>query len=91
MKLINRIKIISSILLFPSIGGICQTATSYELQFFSSTSSYVEAPSASGLIANKNAFTISGWVYPHANPNSHSGLMGFRNNLDADFYLLQLH
>ena len=30
---------------------------------------------------------MSTWVYPQANPSAHSGIMGFRNNTDADFYL----
>ena len=63
--------------------------STYELEFKSSTQDYVEMTTMSILIANKIAFTISGWVYPETNTN-HGGLMGFRNNTDADFYLLQL-
>ena len=44
---------------------------------------------ASSVIANKTAFSMSGWVYPQSDV-SHSGLFGFRNNTDSDFYLLQL-
>lgn len=68
--------------------SITQT-TDYELLFNSATSDYVEISSGSAVIANKTAFTISGWVNPQLD-NSHSGLFGFRNNTDADFYLLQL-
>jgi hypothetical protein len=68
--------------------GKAQT-TDYELEFNSISLSYVDIPNASGLIANKIAFSTSGWVYPQTN-NSHSGLFGFRNNTDADFYLLQM-
>ena len=45
--------------------------------------------SISTTIANKTTFSISSWVYPEANTN-HGGFIGFRNNIDADFYLLQL-
>jgi hypothetical protein len=68
--------------------GKAQT-TDYELEFNSISLSYVDIPNASGLIANKTAFSTSGWVYPQTD-NSHSGLFGFRNNTDADFYLLQM-
>ena len=61
----------------------------YELIFNSTSLSYVDIPNASGMIANKTTFSISGWVYPQTD-NSHSGLFGFRNNTDADFYLLQM-
>ena len=63
--------------------------TDYELSFNSVTSDYVEISNGSAVIANKTAFTISGWVNPQSD-NNHSGFFGFRNNTDADFYLLQL-
>tara|TARA_B100000795_G_scaffold168981_1_gene127376 strand:- start:842 stop:2248 length:1407 start_codon:yes stop_codon:yes gene_type:complete len=68
--------------------GIAQT--DYELAFNSATQDYVEMTNASSLIANATTFSMSGWVYPQATSTSHSGIMGFRNNLDSDFYLLQL-
>jgi len=46
-------------------------------------------PNASSVITNKTEFTISGWVNPQID-NSHSGLFGFRNNTDSDFFILQL-
>ena len=67
--------------------GIAQT--DYELAFNSATLDYVEMTNASTVIANKTAFSMSCWVYPEANTN-HGGIMGFRNNTDADFYLLQM-
>ena len=67
--------------------GIAQT--DYELAFNSATLDYVEMTNASAVIANKTAFSMSCWVYPAANTN-HGGIIGFRNNTDADFYLLQL-
>jgi len=68
--------------------GIAQT-TDYELEFNSATLDYVEMLNTSAVIANKTSFSISGWVNPQSNTN-HGGIMGFRNNIDADFYLLQL-
>jgi len=76
------------ILLCLPISGISQN-TDYELEFNSTTQDYVQVPNASSTIANKTAFSISCWVNPQAN-TTHSGIMGFRNNTDADFYLLQL-
>ena len=68
--------------------GIAQT--DYELAFNSTTLDYVEMPNASALIVNSTTFSMTGWVYPQANTTAHSGIMGFRYNIDADFYLLQL-
>jgi len=67
--------------------GIAQT--DYELEFNSATQDYVQMPNTSVIIANKTAFSMSCWVYPEANTN-HGGIIGFRNNTDADFYLLQM-
>ena len=67
--------------------GIAQT--DYELEFNSATQDYVEMTNASSVIANSTTFSMSAWVYPQAN-TTHSGIMGFRNNVDTDFYLLQL-
>ena len=67
--------------------GIAQT--DFELAFNSATLDYVEMPNSSSLIANSTTFSMSCWVNPQAN-TTHSGILGFRNNTDADFYLLQL-
>ena len=67
--------------------GIAQT--DYELAFNSATLDYVEMANASAVIANKTAFSMSCWLYPETNTN-HGGIIGFRNNTDADFYLLQM-
>jgi len=67
--------------------GIAQT--DYELEFNSAAQDYVQMPNTSVIIANKTAFSMSCWVYPEANTN-HGGIIGFRNNTDADFYLLQM-
>ena len=58
---------------------------------FDGNTNLATAPSASALISGSNALTISCWVYP-ANPTpqttSYDGILGFRNNTDADFYML---
>ena len=74
-----------SLFLIPFIG----ISQDYQLDFNSATLDYVEIPNASSVIANKTEFTISGWVNPQMDA-SHSGFFGFRNNSDADFFLLQL-
>ena len=65
---------------------------SYSLNF-DGEADYVEVPYGSAMIANAGQITLSGWVYPR---NTNSGwpdfdaFFGFRNESDADFYLLQL-
>ena len=65
---------------------------SYSLDF-DGGGDYVEIIDESAMIANTDQMTLSGWVYPR-NTNSgwpdFDGFFGFRNNNDADFYLLQL-
>ena len=66
---------------------------SYSLDF-DGEGDYVEIIDESAMIANADQMTLSGWVYPRG-PNADSwtqfdGFFGFRNNNDADFYLLQL-
>ncbi len=52
----------------------------------------VIAPAASSLIAGSSALTLTAWVYP-TNPTptfpNFDGFAGFRNNVDADFYIMQ--
>lgn len=54
---------------------------------------FVTVPNASGLIANATSMSLICWVYPRnsapAYPNF-DGFAGLRNELDADFYLLQI-
>tara|TARA_B110000444_G_scaffold109632_1_gene103503 strand:+ start:251 stop:2146 length:1896 start_codon:yes stop_codon:yes gene_type:complete len=78
------------ILLLLCIPFIGLAQADYELDFNSATQDYVQMSNASSVITNKIAFSMSAWVYPQANPSAHSGIMGFRNNTDTDFYLLQL-
>ena len=60
---------------------------------FNGQSDYIEVIDASAMISNSVQMSITGWVYPR-NTNSgwpdFDGFFGFRNELDADFYLLQL-
>ena len=60
---------------------------------FNGQSDYIEVADASEMIANSDQISITGWVYPR-NTNSgwpnFDGFFGFRNEFDADFYLLQL-
>ena len=61
---------------------------------FDGSSDYVDITDGSSVIANAEQMTLSGWVYPRG-PNADSytqfdGFFGFRNNEDADFYLIQL-
>jgi len=60
---------------------------------FNGQSDYIEVADVSEMIANSDQISITGWVYPR-NTNSgwpnFDGFFGFRNEFDADFYLLQL-
>lgn len=86
---IKNIKIMKRLLFTFFCIPLIATAQDYQLDFNSSAQSYVEVPNASSVIANKTELTISAWVNPQTDA-SHSGLFGFRNNTDADFFLLQL-
>ena len=80
-------RIILILLFFPFI--IYSQLADYELEFTSFSQDYLEMQNTSSAIANSNAFSVSAWVNPQSNTN-HGGIVGFRNNIDADFYLLQL-
>jgi len=70
-----------------------EAQNSYSLDF-DGLADYVEVTDASAMIANTDQMTLSGWVYPR---NTNSGwpdfdaFFGFRNESDADFYILQLN
>lgn len=77
--------------------GLCLTATLSDAQQhgldFDGFDDYVEVPSASATIAGLNAFSMSCWVYPtNAFPSfpNFDGIVGIRNEFDADFFILQL-
>ena len=70
-----------------------EAQNSYSLDF-DGEADYVEIIDESAMIANADQMTLSGWIYPRG-PNADSwtqfdGFFGFRNEFDADFYLLQL-
>lgn len=60
---------------------------------FDGIDDYVEVPAASAGLVSLNAFSMACWVYPTnaapAFPNF-DGIMGIRNELNADFFMLQL-
>jgi predicted outer membrane repeat protein len=86
----RKILIIITILIISKYSVRAQN--SYSLDF-DGGGDYVEIIDESAMIANTDQMTLSGWVYPR-NTNSgwpdFDGFFGFRNNNDADFYLLQL-
>ena len=60
---------------------------------FDGIDDYVSAGGASSLITGSNEMSMSLWVYPEnttAGWPDFDGFAGFRNNTDADFYLMQL-
>lgn len=60
---------------------------------FDGVDDYVSAPNASALIAGSAAISLSFWVFPENNSSGwpdFDGFAGFRNNFDADFYVMQL-
>ena len=71
---------------------IVEAQNSYSLNF-NGQSDYIEVIDASAMISNSDQMSITGWVYPR-NANSgwpdFDGFFGFRNELDMDFYLMQL-
>lgn len=58
---------------------------------FDGINDFVSVPAASALIANSTGLSLTAWVYP-TNPApsfpNFDGFAGFRNNTNADFYLL---
>ncbi|HRO73263.1 MAG TPA: hypothetical protein PK611_06310, partial [Saprospiraceae bacterium] len=56
---------------------------------FDGVNDRVTYPNGTAALVGSN-FTISGWVYPKSNTNFHQGYFGWRNNTNADFYILQL-
>ena len=60
---------------------------------FDKVDDYVSVANASNLINGKTSFSLSAWVYPtNANPGwpAFDGIVGIRNDANADFYMLQL-
>jgi len=74
---------------------LCSSATLAQQNAldFDGIDDYANVPSASTLIANQTGFSMSCWVFPtNASPAfpNFDGVIGFRNELNADFYILQL-
>ncbi|CAN5528636.1 hypothetical protein BH11BAC2_BH11BAC2_01020 [soil metagenome] len=60
---------------------------------FDGVDDYVTIPAASSMISGSTEMTLSCWVYPtNANPAypNFDGFTGIRNDIDADFYLVQI-
>jgi len=56
---------------------------------FDGAMDYVTVPNGTSAVLG-NTFSISGWVYPKTSTARYQGLFGWRNESNADFYLLQL-
>lgn len=84
--------ILTSILLLLALFSGRQTnAQSNNSIAFDGINDYVSVPGASALIAGSAGLSLTAWVYPTNTAPSFpnfDGFAGFRNNTDADFYLL---
>ncbi len=81
------------LLLSAAILPFISIAQSENALYFDNIDDYVSVPNASAVIAGSNAISMTLWVYPeNAFPSfpDYDGIGGFRNNTDADFYLVQL-
>ena len=62
--------------------------------YFDNVDDFVSVPNGSSYIANSSAFAMTFWVYPQNTVPVYpdlEGFGGFRNNTNADFYILQLN
>jgi len=83
--LLTLVLAINSLLLFGQSGNAL---------YFDNVDDVVTVPNASALIANSTTISMSFWVYPQNTTSIYpdlDGFAGFRNNTDADFYLVQLN
>jgi hypothetical protein len=71
-----------------SLTGLCSNLKPQYVTQFSGTA-YVIVPSFSAKMVGRS-MTIAGWVYPIGNPSGYSPYFGIRNDVDANFYALQL-
>lgn len=72
------------------LAGQAQTQNSLD---FDGTGDEVIVPNASALIANSSAFSITCWVNPNSTSTPYpnfDAFAGFRDDIGADFYLLQI-
>jgi hypothetical protein len=72
------------------IGLTFTTAFSQNALHFDGVNDQVTIPNASAEIANTNQMSLSCWVFPTTAGGPY-GIVGMRNNTNADFYLLQLN
>lgn len=89
IQLLKRGILATAALLFVSATSFAQTENSLA---FDGSNDKVTATGASSYIASSN-MSISCWVYPtNTSPNypNFDGVVGFRNDVSADFYLLHL-
>jgi len=80
--------------LFISINTLLLFGQSGNALYFDNVDDVVTVPNASALIANSDSISMSLWVYPQNTTSVYpdlDGFVGFRNNTDADFYLVQLN
>lgn len=69
--------------------GLLAIAQPQNAMDFDGTDDYITAPSATSTVAGAQQMSVSCWVNPQFTTH-HEGFCGFRNNSNADFYLLKL-
>jgi hypothetical protein len=77
------------VVLFP----LCSKAQSSNALAFDNIDDHTYTPNGSMMIAGSNTISLSFWVYPQNSAPVYpdlEGFAGFRNNTNADFYILQL-
>lgn len=86
-KLSKLFTAVLAITLLPFMSNAQQNALDFD-----NVDDYVTVPNASASIVNSQNISLSCWVYP-TNTNivfpDYDGFCGFRNNVDADFYMIQ--
>ena len=72
--------------LFAGLMAIAQPQNAMD---FDGNDDFITAPSATSTVAGAQQMSVSCWVNPQFTTH-HEGFCGFRNNTNADFYLLKL-
>jgi hypothetical protein len=88
-----HLKLAKSLLFFFLFLGQSLSAQNNAL-YFDGVDDQVTVPNASALIANAPGMSMTCWVWatnPAPNFPNFDGIIGFRNDLNADFYLLHLN
>lgn len=89
----KKINIFSFLLILAFLGFSQTQITAQNAIDFDGTNDFIAVPNASSLIANGN-LSMSFWAYPtNPAPNypNFDGMAGFRNDANADFYILHLN